>query len=102
SSFPTRRSSDLPLMSWDPFKPHVCTYTIMLSSGGELKFSTQQNFSSGTPQFFANKPDASIEDDLNLFAGTSPDWKWRVQPGQEGVYLVTVDEQAMTVLFEKK
>ncbi|NGF55173.1 SusF/SusE family outer membrane protein [Parapusillimonas sp. SGNA-6] len=106
SATPTAWSTP-PVMVWDVFKPNICTITTQLvgknpdGSGGELKFSTQPNFSSGTLQLRPWRPEASILSDLHVQASSAPDWKWRVQPGEAGRYTIVLDVRSMKVQFIK-
>src|SRR5690606_4059551 len=90
-----------PVMQWDVFRPNICTITTQITSGGELKFSTQMNFSSGTLQLRPWQPEASIQSDLNVQASSAPDWKWRVQAIEGGRYTVILDIKSMKVQFVK-
>lgn len=88
------------LMTWDPNRPHICRTTTNLVAG-ELKFSTEANFSSGTLQLRPMKPDGSIDRDLDVMVSMLKDWKWRVTAEQTGRYDVELDVESMKVKFVK-
>ncbi|MDR2282060.1 MAG: SusE domain-containing protein [Sphingobacterium sp.] len=99
SATPTLWTSPV-LMNWDVNRPNICT-TITNLVAGELKFSTQPNFSSGTLQLRPMKPDASINQDLDVMASMLKDWKWRTTAAESGRYYVELDVQSMKVKFVK-
>jgi hypothetical protein len=100
-----------PAMEWNVFKPNICTITTTLTaatvntngsySGGELKFSTESNFSSGTQQLRPWQAQASILSDFDVQESSAPDWKWLVKPGESGQYKVVLDIKSMKVQFIK-
>ncbi len=94
-------------LEWDVYSPNIGMITLFLTqvvgtTGGEFKFSTEANFSAATLQLRPWKAEASIQTDLDvLAAGNSPDWKWRVQPGETGRYQIILDIKSMKVQFIK-
>ena len=100
-----------PEMEFDVFTPNICTATVSLTAatdngngtftGGEFKFSTEPNFSSGTLQLRPARAQGSIQTDQHVQASSAPDWKWLVKPGETGRYRVVLDIKSMKVQFIK-
>ncbi|WP_196938424.1 SusE domain-containing protein [Sphingobacterium pedocola] len=89
-----------PLMNWDMYKPNVCTLTTSLAAG-EVKFSTEPNFSTATLQLRPWRPNASIAQDNDVLASVLQDWKWRVNADEAGMYTIILDVKSMKVQFIK-
>lgn len=99
SATPTLWSTPMAL-TWDVNRPNIGTITANLVAG-EMKFSTETNFSAATMQLRPMKPDASIQTDLDVMATVSKDWKWRTTATESGRYRIVLDIKSMKIQFIK-
>lgn len=80
---------------------YIFTWTGQLNAG-EFKFPIATG-DWGTGFFMPYRADESIAATLITFRPTgSPDTKWRVQPGEEGVYTITLDQLLHTISIVKQ
>lgn len=80
---------------------YTFTWTGQLNAG-EFKFPIATG-DWGTGYFMPYNADESINQTLMTFRPTgSPDTKWRVKPGEEGVYKITLDQLHHTISIEKQ
>jgi hypothetical protein len=87
----------------DPVNPFIFTYEGPLTAG-EIKFNTYNGDWCDGDWIIAVTADQSISDGrYGIRDGCEgDDLKWRVQPGEEGDYLITIDQESETVTFEKQ
>jgi hypothetical protein len=85
---------------FDETNPGVYVWELPLTSiGGELKFLTLHDWNGTT--FRPMVANGSINDpEMQVYTGGA-DLKWKVQPGEDGNYRITLNVNTMTILFEK-
>lgn len=80
---------------------YIFTWTGQLNTG-EFKFPVATG-DWGTGYFMPYRSDETIAETLITFRPTgSPDTKWRVQPGEAGIYKITLDQLHHTISIVKQ